>query len=231
MSCPDRNEELNAFLDGELPIAQAADLAAHLASCPDCARTLAELARLRAALARVLPMEEPPAELKARIEAALDAEARRRQDHNVLPFRLRGKAIAVFGAAAAAVAALAIVVFSPRDESHELMAVRDAALRTSLAQTAVDPHSAPTVRGFKLAAARADVVAGHQARVLVYSADGTRITLCVWPANGEAAHGVRTADYQGTEISYWNDGRDEYWATSAKPGPTLTNFVRAFGAG
>lgn len=107
------------------------------------------------------------------------------------------------------------------------MAVRDASLRSGLAQADTGRSNAPVVRGFTLASARTDIVAGHPAQVLVYKGTSDTITLCIWGANGELAHGVHNADYQGTQISYWNNGSNEFWAATAEPGPSLKSFVHA----
>ncbi len=68
-------ERLSAYLDGELPLAEHADVEAHLAACPDCTAFLAELAAVDEAAA-ALPAEAPagyfdgfPARVRARLEA------------------------------------------------------------------------------------------------------------------------------------------------------------------
>jgi anti-sigma factor RsiW len=233
MTCPDPNEELSALLDGELSVEQSAALTRHLATCANCSTRLAELARLRDALAQAVPEQEPSADLRARIESLLDAETGPTRVKNVLPFRPRhsGLRLAWIGGAAAVAATLAIIFLSPKDESRDLMAVRDASLRGNLSQVDVGQPTAPTVPGFTLASARSDIVAGHRTQVLVYRGASDTITLCIWPANGEPAHGVHNADYQGTAISYWNDGKEEFWAASAKSGPGLNSFVHALTAG
>ena len=83
----------------------------------------------------------------------------------------------------------------------------------------------PAVPGYRLVAVRADVVAGHDARVLVYEQGSERITLCIWPAGREAAHPARQAVYRGMAIRYWNDGSAEFWAASPEPGEGLAAFV------
>jgi len=233
MSCVDRQEHLNALLDGELSAEETAALTAHLAVCPDCAKSLAGLARLRAALTHAIPEEEVSADLLMRVEAALDAEAAVRPAHDIIPFRRRPPArrLAWIGAGAAIAAGLTIALLPRDDKSRDLMAVRDATLRGALAQLQTGP-AVPAVRGFQFASARMDVVAGHRSQVLVYKRNGDTITLCIWPANGEPAHGVRKTVYQNTAISYWNDGKREFWAASAEPGgAALSDFVRALTAG
>jgi hypothetical protein len=57
------------------------------------------------------------------------------------------------------------------------------------------------------------------------------ITLCIWPANGEPAHGVPSVDYRGIAISYWNDGKNEFWAASADASADLRRFTQTLAAG
>jgi anti-sigma factor RsiW len=232
MSCTDRIEELNALLDGELAAEQAALLVPHLANCPECAKSFADLARLRSALAQAIPKNEAREALVTRIEAALDAEAAKTPKREPIPFvrRPAARRAAWIGAAAALAAVLIIALLPRNDQSRDLMAVRDAALRGTVAQVATSA-GAPAIPGFQLASSRTDVIAGHTSQVLVYKGAGDTITLCIWPANGEPAHGVRKAVYQGTDVSYWNDGKREFWAASAEPGAALDGFVHALTAG
>ena len=106
------------------------------------------------------------------------------------------------------------------------MSVRDAALRTNVSQSVAANIPGPMVAGFDLAASRPDIVAGHRAQVFAYTRAGQTVTLCIWAANGEPAHGVRDAVYQGMAIRYWNDGKQEYWAATPGPAATLDDFVR-----
>jgi hypothetical protein len=57
MSAHER-ERLSAYLDGELPPAERAEVEAHLATCPECAALLADLEGVDA-VARELPVEAP----------------------------------------------------------------------------------------------------------------------------------------------------------------------------
>ena len=75
-------ERLSAYLDGELPPVERAEVTAHLAACPDCAAVLADLAAVDAGAAR-LPAEAPegyfdrfPSRVVARLEVAPKGRAR-----------------------------------------------------------------------------------------------------------------------------------------------------------
>ena len=53
MQCPEVQEHLSAWLDGEIPKELQAALTMHLAGCPDCRSELEALERLDAALGRL----------------------------------------------------------------------------------------------------------------------------------------------------------------------------------
>jgi hypothetical protein len=77
-------ERLSAYLDGELPAGERAEVAAHLAACPECAAFLAALSAVDEA-AGALPAEAPegyfeafPARVRSRLEAPRVASPGRR---------------------------------------------------------------------------------------------------------------------------------------------------------
>lgn len=223
------SEQLNAMLDGELRATEIVPLARHITACPDCAKQLTELIALRAALQQAYPVEDVSLEFHTRIARLLDREIQRPETPNVMPFqprqvRLR---IAWLAAGTAIAAMLAILLLPHQNATQDLMSVRDAALRGSVSQTVAVSNAGPVIPGFQLMVARSDIVAGHPARVLAYSKDSQTIILCIWSANGEAAHGVRNAVYKGVAISYWNDGKQEYWAATTGRNGLLETFVTA----
>lgn len=68
MTCEHCRDLLSELLEGDLPASAEAQAREHLARCPECARELAELRALVAAL-HGLPEVEPPAELRARLRS------------------------------------------------------------------------------------------------------------------------------------------------------------------
>jgi anti-sigma factor (TIGR02949 family) len=215
MSCADYTEALNALLDGELPPDQAAPLTEHLAACPACTQTLAELAQLRAGLAQMLPEHDAPAELRSRIEALLEVDGA-----EIIPFTRKSRWLPNrpgWIAATALAAALMLTFLPHHDVTKDLLSVHDAALRGGPAMEASATTSAPQIPGFQLTGSHMDEVAGHMAQVAVYTRAGQTFTLCSWAANGEPAHGVKHVQFRGIAIDYWNDGRTEYWAASTNP--------------
>jgi anti-sigma factor RsiW len=223
------SEQLNAMLDGELRATDIVPLARHITACQDCAKQMSELIALRAALQQEYPAEGVSSEFYAKIAGLLDREMQQPESSNVIPFRPRQlrRRIAWLAAGTAIAAMLAIVAVPHQNATQDLMSVRDAALRGSMSSTVAVNNAGPIIPGFLLTASRSDIVAGHAARVLAYAKDSQTITLCIWSANGEAAHGVRNAVYKGMAISYWNDGGQEYWAATTGTTGLLENFVTA----
>jgi anti-sigma factor RsiW len=221
------SEQLNAMLDGELRATEIAPLARHITACPDCARQLTELTALRAALHQEYQVEDASSEFYAKITGLLDRERQQPESPSVIPFRPRPvrQRIAWLAAGAAIAAMLAILLLPHQNATQDLISVRDAALRGSISQTVAVNNAGPVIPGFRLVASRSDIVAGHPTRVLAYSKNRQTVILCIWSANGEAAHGVRHAVYKGMAISYWNDGRQEYWAATTGPNSLLDDFV------
>lgn len=78
------SDRLSEYVDGELSPADAAALAAHLASCRACVTTIDEL-RAVVERARQLPVRPPAADLWPGIEPRLTANP----GHAALPFRAR----------------------------------------------------------------------------------------------------------------------------------------------
>jgi anti-sigma factor RsiW len=221
------SEQLNAMLDGELRAADIAPLARHITACPDCTRQLAELTALRAALHQEYTADEAPQEFYAKIVGLLDHERQQADAPKIIPLQPRPvrRRIAWLAAGTAIAAMLAIALLPHRDVTPDLMSVRDAALRGGISAPVALSTPGPVVPGFQLTAARSDIVAGHPSRVLAYAKGRQTIVLCIWSANGEAAHGVRHAVYKGMAISYWNDGRQEYWAATTGSNDLLEEFI------
>ena len=88
MDCQDTQTQLQEYLDGQLPAAQAAAIQAHLATCEDCARELALLRQVDEALA-TYPVLEAPQGLAARTMAQVKREpaAVRDERNNSYPCR------------------------------------------------------------------------------------------------------------------------------------------------
>ena len=71
MDCKQLRENVDSYLDGELPAAAAEAAAAHLADCPACARMAFQLSSLRRQVRRAVIAHQPPPDLDARVRQAL----------------------------------------------------------------------------------------------------------------------------------------------------------------
>src|SRR6266566_5130570 len=76
MTHPVLEEQLDAYLDGELAAVDARELEAHLAECADCARFREGRVALRAAIAARVPALQAPGALLDRVRAALRSPTR-----------------------------------------------------------------------------------------------------------------------------------------------------------
>ena len=130
-------ERLSAFVDGDLPAAEAAALRAHAATCTPCTKAIGDL-RALVASARALDVPEPPPTLWPSIAGALDRRERFGwlSISNWRPFAV--------GALAGAVAVVLVIVARPalrgRREAASGSPPPDSASATApVAATALDP--------------------------------------------------------------------------------------------
>lgn len=93
---------LSAYADGELPAELSAEVGAHIASCPDCARRLEAIRVLSVSLASL--EEEPPEGMHERIMSAVHAE---KPSGKLIPFR-RPLRYGIAAAAAVAIVAAGV---------------------------------------------------------------------------------------------------------------------------
>ncbi len=73
LSCREVLADLTPLLDGELPADRVAALQAHVAGCDTCARFGGRFAQAIALLRGTAPAPPPPAEVAARVRAAVAA--------------------------------------------------------------------------------------------------------------------------------------------------------------
>jgi len=104
-TCTDR---LSDYLDDELPVAERAEVEAHLATCRDCSTALDEL-RAVVALAGSLQPRPPATDLWPGIEPRLSTSG---QEGNLTPFRERASRRFSFTVPQIAAAGIALMVMS-----------------------------------------------------------------------------------------------------------------------
>lgn len=103
MKCDFSYEDLAQYAAGELGAVTAAELAEHLAGCPQCTRRLAALTQADAAL-RALPPVAPAAEALLTCRHALAQELRRGPEPEVMTLDQVGAYLALEPAALAEIA-------------------------------------------------------------------------------------------------------------------------------
>jgi anti-sigma factor RsiW len=77
MNCSEAEILIHALIDGELDAGHTRDIEAHVATCADCGKKLADFRAMRAAMAAATLKDAAPPHLRARIAAALPANAAR----------------------------------------------------------------------------------------------------------------------------------------------------------
>src|SRR6188768_2005683 len=132
-------ERLSAFVDGDLPAAEAAALRAHAATCPPCTKVIVDL-RAMVASARSLDVPEPPPTLWPSIAGALDRRERFGwlSISNWRPFAV--------GALAGAVAVVLVILALPAGRGHRLEATGAAAPEVTSTTAATAPALDPLLR-------------------------------------------------------------------------------------
>jgi len=128
-SCPQSTETLSAFVDGDLPPAEAQAVRVHAVSCPRCTLSIGELRAMLTA-ARALERPEPPPTLWAAVEGAMSRHDRPWW----MSLRLFGTG-ALAGAAAVSVIALGLASW----RTHRAGAIASPPATPATAVTAADP--------------------------------------------------------------------------------------------
>jgi anti-sigma factor RsiW len=75
MNCSEAEVLIHALIDGELDAGHARDVEAHVSTCADCGQKLVDFRAMRATMSTAQLKDTAPAQLRARIEAALPAAA------------------------------------------------------------------------------------------------------------------------------------------------------------
>jgi anti-sigma factor RsiW len=107
-TCEDDSAPINDYIDGTLPASERAALEAHLASCAECERTVADLGQIRRA-AQSLPPRRPRSDawrqIADRLAVEMGAAGARRRPSAVLTTAWRRRGLSL---AAAAILVLAV---------------------------------------------------------------------------------------------------------------------------
>jgi anti-sigma factor RsiW len=233
---------VQADLDGELDAAEAATVAAHVATCPTCAALQRDLSALSAQFRVEVTRHATPAALR-------DALAARVTHATAAPpapsgFRRRAVPFATFGAGAALAACLAWLLL-PAGLSGgldaELVAGHIRALQPghltdvqSSDQHTVKPwfdgriDYAPPAKdfaasGFPLIGGRLDYIDGRPVAALVYRHAKHDINLFVWPGQST---GPALESRNGYNVVSWTVGGMAFHAVSDLNSIELEGFAR-----
>ena len=244
MTC-DESLKTQAYLDGELDAADALKAEAHLENCAECQALAADHADLKAAIAGA-PYHRAPAALRARIGAALDAEAK--TETNVVPLKAPRRSGFWLGAGSGAggmaiAAVLAFLVFMPANNAM-VADLADAHVRSLMGEHLIDVASSDhhTVKpwfaghsdispptedfkadGFTLVGGRADYVHGTRTAVVVYRHGAHVINLFAWADRNARLPGTSSRD--GYRMVFWKQKDLDLAAVSDVDPAELDRFV------
>ena len=216
MNCHESELLLNPYLDGELDLARALELEAHIASCEHCAAALNGARELADAVSQA-PYYRATRSLRMRVEQPANYFWRR-----PAPWLALAAAIVV-----------AILVISRADPTGD--AIVQAHLRSLRSGHVVDvaasgrrsvrPWFAGKLdyaldvedisgRGFQLTGGRLDSLNGRTVAVLVYQRDAHVISVFVWPAAQNSDRNPTGAARDGLNLVTWRAEGLNWWAVS-----------------
>lgn len=253
MTCANCLESLGYFVDGELPVEEAAQIEEHLKTCADCAQAHRRLAGTSTRVKTALMHYQAPDVLKARIRATLADPARQvaAGRPRVSLFRLMSWPSTIAAAAVIAVmggaATLAISdkVNSGRSVEDEVLTSHIRSLMpghlTDVASN--DQHNvkpwfngrvnmSPDVPrldslGFPLIGGRIDYIDGRTVPVIVYTRRQHVINVYAWPATATNRPPATTSSHGYNLIRASRDG-EELWIVSDLNRNELDQFAKLY---
>jgi len=232
MPC-ERAQQLEAYLDGELDAAGAAEVESHLETCSECRQAKAQFEELRTALREKATYHRAGAPLRARIGAALDKETPRSVVRRFSGTRALWTGAAGGATATALAASLAFFLFMPVAGDPLITDITNAHLRSLASEHLIDVVStdrhtvkpwlaahadlSPPVadfsrQGFKLVGGRVDFLEGVRAAVTVYRHGAHVVNVFAWANYGEALPEFATRN--GYHIVFWRSGNLTFCAIS-----------------
>jgi anti-sigma factor RsiW len=238
--------QLTAYCDGELDPVAAAEFERRLAADESLQARYSRLMSLREAV-RSLPLAEVPSDLKARVQARLDAE----RPNNVTVLRRRSwsfqalAASAVFGAVISGSVMKTIERAGQRDAiASEVVAghIRGLLAPQPFDIASSDRHTvkpwftsrlpeSPQVpdlaaRGFALLGGRVDVIGDSPVATIVYKHAAHTVSLTTL----RAGKTVPEQTIAGYNVRSWSDANFTYVAVCDLPSVDLAAFESAFSA-
>lgn len=247
MTCTHRSRTM-ALADGELGWLRRHVARRHLRDCAGCRAYLGELTHASSALRAGAPIAPLPAELRARIGAALDVEDARDRAQGIAagsrprdtPFR-RGFLTGALTASLVAAAGLMVIVFGlPNQaaglvddhltavESNHLYDIPSSDRHTVRPWLARHSDVSPFVpdltdRGFALLGGRIAHLGDRRIAVATYQVRQHAISVYAWPH--AFIPWARTVDRRGVRSFCWTSFGLDYCAISDVQVATLAEFV------
>jgi anti-sigma factor RsiW len=240
MTCHDVSAAIDAYLDGELPADESANVARHLDACASCRQQL-EQRKALSVLLRRLPYYEAPPPLATTVI---------RTKHAMFSSRRVQRWMAA--AAGVLVAAGTVVGVRSARRAQETSLIADAVIARhveALANppliqvTSSDRHTVKpwfqgkldfsppvpdlTSAGFELVGGRIDRINGLTAAALVYKRRLHMIHVFVWSAR-DGARGSDARTVRGFHERHWTSGDLSVWAVSDVNDEELKTFADAF---
>jgi anti-sigma factor RsiW len=250
MTCDEVSVLLHALIDGELDMARARDVEAHVAGCQHCAAELRQFREMRHMMTGANLRLAAPAALRSRIEAAIFVPVARAPQPS-RRFLLQGFA---FSTALSAAAAASVVFFVTRSgEDERLLGDVVSAHRRSLQvehladvrstdQRVVKPWfngklavTPPVIdlaaQGFNLVGGRLDTIDGKPVAAIVYRRGDHVVNLFVGMAPNAGHTAALGEAVQGFNTQRWNDRGFRFIAISDMGADELRDFHEKFETG
>jgi anti-sigma factor RsiW len=239
---------VHAYLDNELDPANALAVARQIETDPALAAEATRTEALRSALRDRLPLEPPPAHLRARIDAAVGLSRSASHWSSHPTWRALAASVVMAMVLASGSTWLAVRPASDRGvataviDSHirALMAPQPADIMSSERHT-VKPWfngripTSPRVvdlapEGFPLIGGRVDVIGTTPTPTLVYGRRKHVISLLAVPDQGATEGTSVTQSIKGYNVVGWRQNQIAYWAISDLNAAELETFAQKFRA-
>ena len=249
MNCTEMHTLMHAYLDDELDAVRSAEVAQHLAGCPECMARHRAAEILQQSLHNPLLRHDAPAVLAARIRAHLPDDAPARPRRPSWRWPALSAALAASLLAMIAIAGWQVAQSrAHRDDALVTEAVSDH-VRSLLAAHLIDVQStdrhtvkpwfdgrldfSPQVKdldaqGFVLIGGRLDVLGDERVAALVYKRHLHMINLFQWPAIDGSVAAPKEQARNGYHAIGWREGGMQFLAVSDTA--DLEAFVGAFRA-
>ncbi len=247
MACPERNDLIEAYADGELDVGSSREIERHVADCKDCAAVLEGHQALRSALGAASLYHDAPSRLSSRVRAAV-----RKQEKvfAVSPFPAwRWFAVAAPLVSIAILAWSLVMVWRVPSQGDLLnQEIVSAHVRSLMGAHLTDfPSSdqhtvkpafngridfSPEVKdlaseGFALLGGRLDYLDRRPVAALIYQRRKHLINLFIWPSEDGAGQRTVETSLRGYNLIRWTRAGMRYSAVSDLNLIELRSFQQA----